>query len=214
MANINVFRGDIESLTEFPPLLATHSSANSLDKDTESTSPEAVDAPATWKSLAKRVYLGAEAGGDYTDGPARLVVATDAKKECTALLITEDLSNWVQTAVLAKRSYTEFEPKILAQCEALDKVIERIDDDTEEEKTEWFHQDCYETEDGALEKCEERLRQLEERRDEAFDRRCSLLESREQSEQKWLQAQAEVMSRLEKAFVLADLLPRQSGAWR
>lgn len=211
MANTDAFQGDLESLTEFPPLPATLPSTNNLGRDTESISPEAFNAPAAApsESLGKRVYLDAEDGVYFTDGPTRLVVATDTKKDCTALLITEILSERIQNAVLAQRRHEELEPANLAGDKALDKLINRLNNVLREEwyeraEMEWFDA----SEDGSgLRRCEERIGELEKRRDEAIARQGSLRRSRQRLAQKSQRAQAAVMFRIETAFVVAGLLP-------
>ncbi|KAK3073725.1 hypothetical protein LTR53_004422 [Teratosphaeriaceae sp. CCFEE 6253] len=51
------------------------------------------------------IYFDVEESSDYTDGPARLVNAVDGVKDCTALLMTMELSAMVQKAVQAQRAY-------------------------------------------------------------------------------------------------------------
>ncbi|KAI7352974.1 hypothetical protein KC354_g11752 [Hortaea werneckii] len=54
---------------------------------------------------------------DYTEGPARLVVANDGIKECAALLLTWELSAKVQQAVEAQRNHDRLRQKAVRTLE-------------------------------------------------------------------------------------------------
>ncbi|KAI7278114.1 hypothetical protein KC345_g6148 [Hortaea werneckii] len=54
---------------------------------------------------------------DYTEGPARLVVASDGIKECAALLLTWDLSAEIQQAVEARRNHDRLRQKAVRALE-------------------------------------------------------------------------------------------------
>ncbi|GAB1732294.1 hypothetical protein NU195Hw_g112t1 [Hortaea werneckii] len=54
---------------------------------------------------------------DYTEGPARLVVASDGIKECAALLLTWELSAKVQQAVEARRNHDRSRQKAVRTLE-------------------------------------------------------------------------------------------------
>ncbi|KAK5692826.1 hypothetical protein LTR17_025236 [Elasticomyces elasticus] len=51
------------------------------------------------------VIMDGEDANDYTDGPARFVLAHDGVKTCVAVLLTLELSCWVQRTVQAQRDY-------------------------------------------------------------------------------------------------------------
>ncbi|KAI7212565.1 hypothetical protein KC333_g7062 [Hortaea werneckii] len=54
---------------------------------------------------------------DYTEGPARLVVASDGIKECAALLLTWELSAKIQQAVEAQRDHDRLRQKAVRTLE-------------------------------------------------------------------------------------------------
>ncbi|KAI7250890.1 hypothetical protein KC343_g5732 [Hortaea werneckii] len=54
---------------------------------------------------------------DYTEGPARLVVASDGIKECAALLLTCELSAKIQQAVEARRNHDRLRQKAVRTLE-------------------------------------------------------------------------------------------------
>ncbi|OQO03262.1 hypothetical protein B0A48_11518 [Cryoendolithus antarcticus] len=71
-------------------------------------------------------FYDGEEPGDYTAGPARLVLTIDGVQElCPALLITHELSQLVQRAVTMEREFLK------AECKALDdkKVLRRLKND-------------------------------------------------------------------------------------
>nr|OQO20161.1 hypothetical protein B0A51_10807 [Rachicladosporium sp. CCFEE 5018] len=71
-------------------------------------------------------FYDGEEPGDYTAGPARLVLTVDGVQElCPALLITHESSQLVQRAVTMEREFLK------AECKALDdkKVLRRLKND-------------------------------------------------------------------------------------
>ncbi|KAK4989714.1 hypothetical protein LTR50_003039 [Elasticomyces elasticus] len=54
-------------------------------------------------------YFDGEDEGDYTDGPTKMIVAHDGRKDCAALLLTMDLSAKLQSALLGSREIQQAE---------------------------------------------------------------------------------------------------------
>ncbi|KAI7349399.1 hypothetical protein KC357_g6488 [Hortaea werneckii] len=66
---------------------------------------------------ASYIVSTGEEPDDYTEGPARLVAASDGIKDCAALLLTWELSARVQQAVQARRDHDRSRQKAVRQLE-------------------------------------------------------------------------------------------------
>ncbi|KAI6813765.1 hypothetical protein KC342_g16692 [Hortaea werneckii] len=66
---------------------------------------------------ASYIVSTGEEPGDYTEGPARLVAASDGIKDCAALLLTWELSARIQQAVQAQRDHHRSRQKAVRQLE-------------------------------------------------------------------------------------------------
>lgn len=69
---------------------------------------------------------------DYTDGPVRLVTATDSAKPCAALLMNLDLSKKIQAAIHCEREFEGSERKTMAEQEGLIDFVAQLRIDIEE----------------------------------------------------------------------------------
>lgn len=84
---------------------------------------------ATAQQQRDTVYLvfNGEDETDYTEGPARMVIASDGVKEaCGSLLITLPLSQSIQTALLAGRAFAKMERVAERRREVLGKLIDDL----------------------------------------------------------------------------------------
>ena len=103
-------------VTEDTVDLAGSSSEAPSDGQQEAAAPEHEEDDPEWtfeeaQSVRDQVYVtfNTEAKDDYTDGPARFMVAQDGVKHCAALLITFGLSQTIQEAILGHREYLRTE---------------------------------------------------------------------------------------------------------
>lgn len=69
---------------------------------------------------------GGENAGDYTNGPARMVKATDGIAWCTALLMTLDLSQAMQAAIQAQRRHAKAESEAEKRLYAIQRLRSKL----------------------------------------------------------------------------------------
>lgn len=97
---------------------------------TPSLQLEATDTPEV--PLGMALQFEGEDESDYTDGPVRLVAATDSTKPCAALLISLDLSKKIQAAIHCERDFESNERKTIAEQEGLIDFVTQLRIDIEE----------------------------------------------------------------------------------
>lgn len=149
----------------------------------------------------------------YTDGPVRLIAATDATRSCAALLMNLDLSKKIQAAIRCERDFERHGRKTMTEQEGLiDFVAQlRIDIEERERHLSALEQDP-DVEHGSMDvtsetkQCQEQLDDLRILLQEAEARQSSLETSLQTQAQELRHRQAQVSAYLEEAFVNAQLL--------
>lgn len=149
----------------------------------------------------------------YTDGPVRLIAATDSTRSCAALLMNLDLSKKIQAAIRCEREFERHARKTMTEQEGLiDFVAQlRIDIGERERHLSALEQDP-DVEHSSMDVTSE-TKQYQEQLDklrfllqEAEARQSSLEATLQTQAQELRRRQAQVSAYLEEAFVNAQLL--------
>lgn len=164
------------------------------------------------QSVRDQVYVifTTEARDDYTDGPARFMVAQDGVKHCAALLMTFDLSQAIQEAILGHREYLRAENVGLSQRQSLS----RLEDDVQLEISSCNTRLALMDEEGRMEsedaqKLVQQQEKLELMLEDVQLRRQGVYNEVELQATRLRNLQAAMNVQLEEAFVCANLLTQE-----
>jgi hypothetical protein len=163
------------------------------------------------QAVRNKAYLAfdCEEEDDYTDGPARFVLAVDGIKHCAALLMTYELSKKIQKAIHRHRKYLRAENAGISQRQSLSRLENGVRREISSCSTRLAileEENRLDSEDGR--KLGKQLETLELMLSDVQGRREAVLADVEfQARQLWsLQAAANVG--LKEAFICANLMER------
>jgi hypothetical protein len=184
------------------------------DSPVEDRRPEHDEENPEWtfeeaQSVRDQVYVtfNTEARDDYTDGPARFMVAQDGVKHCAALLMTFDLSQAIQEAIRGHREYLRVENAGLFQRQSLS----RLEDDVQLEISSCNTRIALMDEENGLEsedaqKLVQQREKLELMLEDVELRRQGVHNEVEFQATRLRSLQAAMNVQLEEAFVCANLM--------
>ncbi|KAM0709509.1 hypothetical protein Q7P35_003548 [Cladosporium inversicolor] len=164
------------------------------------------------QSVRDQVYVSfsTEARDDYTDGPARFMVAQDGVKHCAALIMTFDLSQGIQGAIKGHREYLRAENAGLFHRQSL----LRLEDDVQLEISRSYTRLALMQEEGRTEsedaqKLVQQREKLELMLEDVELRRQGVHNEVEFQATRLRSLQAAMNVQLEEAFVCANLMAQE-----
>ncbi|KAI6904228.1 hypothetical protein KC318_g10516 [Hortaea werneckii] len=144
---------------------------------------------------------------DYTEGPARLVVASDGIKECAALLLTWELSAKIQQAVEAQRNHDRLRQKAVRTLEVALSFEMDLETEIAKHESRLFMLDPEEVADKeTVVALEEELATLKDMLKDSCEARQAADVQKTSETAALAEAQAVVITALEEAFVHARLV--------
>ena len=164
------------------------------------------------QAVRNKAYLAfdCEEDDDYTDGPARFILAFDGVKHCAALLMTYDLSKKIQKAIKGHHKYLRVENAAVSQRQALSRLENAVRQEIDscetrvsilEEKGLWLSEE--------VEKIEKQLENLRLMIDDVRARRQAVLANVEFQARQLRSLQAAANAGLEEAFICANLMEQE-----
>lgn len=142
---------------------------------------------------------------DYTKGPPRMIFAHDGVEQCSALLMTLDLSQRIQSGIRAQRNFASLQRKA--------KQAEDANYDFEEKlrvrilRHEWRIEELQEAQnEEELKVIGNELTKLRLLMENTKARRQCIAADIENEAQNWQDAQADINAYFEEALVCANLL--------
>jgi hypothetical protein len=147
---------------------------------------------------------------DYTDGPARFVLAVDGIKHCAALLMTYELSKKIQKAIHGHRKYLRAENAGLSQRQSLSRLENGVRREISSCNTRLAileEENRLDSEDGR--KLGKQLENLELMLSDVQGRREAVLADVEFQARQLRSLQAAANVGLEEAFIRANLMEQE-----
>lgn len=142
---------------------------------------------------------------DYTEGPVRLINATDGIKECTALLMRLELSGKIQNSIQAQHHFAKSRRIATQQRDVMLNYEIELDAEISDHKFRLSEAADAENE-AEHAKIEQELEYLEMMVQDAKARREEIEANIQTEKDLLLEHQAEVNADLEEAFIVGNLL--------
>lgn len=156
------------------------------------------------------VTFNVEEREDYTEGPARFILAADGVKDCVAMLMTFDLSQVIQESIRAQREYTRIETLGLFHRQSLWRLEHGIQREIASCNTRLaIMEEEGRLQSGDAHKLERQLANLELMVPDVQSRRERTHADLDSQARALRNLQADVNAHLEDAFIHAHLLAEE-----